>query len=303
MGSGIEPPGSLWRTRSSVVAPGGVVETRVRGLVLEKGTSMNPGTQEPLSPIVDLNTYPLLDDGFRRACKQTVDVDGVLVMRDFLRPAAIESVRHEGEANRHVAYFTANHHNIYLDPPDPAFPPDHPRNREVVSTKGCITTDQIPAESALRTLYDAPAFRDFLCAVFAEKELHEYADALSSINLHYADAGQELGWHFDNSSFAITLMIQKPERGGEFEYVKDVRDADAGEMNYDLAGQILDGNAPVETLSMDAGTLVLLRGRNSMHRVTPVEGARTRMLVVLAYNSAPGIALSESARLTFFGRL
>jgi hypothetical protein len=155
----------------------------------------------------------------------------------------------------------------------------------------------------LRALYDAAAFRAFLCAVLGEAELHDYADAVSSINLNYADAGQELGWHFDNSSFAITLMIQAPESGGAFEYVKDVRDADSGEMNYALAGKIIEGEVAPKTLSMEAGTLVLFRGRNSMHRVTPVTGQRTRMLVVLAYNTKPGISLSESARMTFFGRL
>jgi predicted 2-oxoglutarate/Fe(II)-dependent dioxygenase YbiX len=54
---------------------------------------------------------------------------------------------------------------------------------------------------------------------------------------------------------------------------------------------------------MPPGALVLFRGRNALHRVTPVKGRITRMLVVLAYNSAPGVALSESARMTFFGRL
>lgn len=142
-----------------------------------------------------------------------------------------------------------------------------------------------------------------MCAVLDEAELHEYGDTLSSINLHYASEGQELGWHFDNSSFAITLMIQQPEKGGAFEYVKDVRDADNGEMNYALTEKILDGEVGTKTLTMEAGTLVLFRGRNSMHRVTPVKGKRTRMLVVLAYNTEPGISLSESARMTFFGRL
>ena len=44
-------------------------------------------------------------------------------------------------------------------------------------------------------------------------------------------------------------------------------------------------------------------GRNSMHRVTPTVGERTRILVVLAYNTEPGVALSEAARMTFYGRL
>jgi len=54
---------------------------------------------------------------------------------------------------------------------------------------------------------------------------------------------------------------------------------------------------------MDAGSLVLFRGRDSMHRVTPNETDITRTLVVLAYNALPNIELSESARMTFYGRL
>lgn len=48
---------------------------------------------------------------------------------------------------------------------------------------------------------------------------------------------------------------------------------------------------------------MLFRGRNALHRVSPTEGDTTRMLVVLAYNAQPDIALSESARMTFYGRL
>jgi len=152
-------------------------------------------------------------------------------------------------------------------------------------------------------LYDASEFRDFMCVVLDIEELHEYVDPLSSINLHYASNGQELGWHFDNSSFAITLLIQPPVDGGEFEYVRDVRDADQGDMNYQLSKKVLDGKIPPEKLSLSAGSLVLFRGRNSIHRVTPAKGGQPRMLVVLAYNTEPGISLSESARMTFYGRL
>ncbi|NOX68974.1 MAG: 2OG-Fe(II) oxygenase [Gammaproteobacteria bacterium] len=256
-----------------------------------------------LSQVVDLEKCPLSSDGFRTACRRALSEDGALVMRDFMTTAALDSIRKDAVENQHSAYYTASKHNLYIAPSDPDFPPDHPRNREVLSSKGCITTDQIPADSALHCLYDAEEFRQFICAVLDEPELYEYADALSSINIHYAGEGQELGWHFDNSSFAITLMIQEAEEGGTFEYVKDVRDADSGEMNYDMAEKVLDGGIPADTLSAKAGTLVLFRGRNSMHRVTPVAGHRTRLLVVLAYNTESGISLSESARMTFYGRL
>ena len=250
-----------------------------------------------------LTQYPIDQEAFRVNCQQELDEHGVLVLPGFLPPEVVAHIADEGETCRHLAYYTTDKHNIYLKPNEPMLATDHPRNRLVSSSKGCITTDQLPADSWLRVLYDSNVFRSFLCAVLGEQLLFEYADPLSSINLHYAAQRQELGWHFDNSSFAITLLIQKPEAGAAFEYVKDVRDADSGEMNYQHAGKVLDGDVPVQTLSMEAGSLVLFRGRNSLHRVTPTIGNITRMLVVLAYNTEPDIALSESARMTFYGRL
>ena len=256
-----------------------------------------------LAGVVEQDRYRLDDPSFRRECRRVLEADGVVTMPGFLTSESVASIRQEGEDCKHLAFYTSSRHNVYLEPTDPTLPMEHPRNREVESSKGCITTHQVSIGSRLRQLYDSAEFRDFLCAVLGEEELHEYGDPLSSINLHYAAAGQQLGWHFDNSSFAITLLVQAPTGGGQFEYVKEVRDADAGEMNYELAGQVLDGTVSVQKLAMDAGSLVLFRGRNSMHRVTPTEGEVTRMLAVLAYNTASGIPLSESARMTFFGRL
>lgn len=255
-----------------------------------------------LNEIVDLGAYPITDAAFQAACRDRFNETGVLAMPGFILPSAIRGIAAEGQANRDSVYAKTEQHTVYLSPPDPAFAPDHARNRMVTSSKGCITDDLIPQESALRALYDAPEFRAFLCAVLGEEALYEYADPLSSINLHFAQRGQELGWHFDNSSFAITLMVQPPETGGAFEYVTDVRDADAGEMGFDVVDDVLDGRAEVKQLVVDAGTMLFFRGRNSMHRVAPNEGKRARMLAVLAYNSKPGVELSEAARMTFYGR-
>lgn len=255
-----------------------------------------------LAQIIDQTNYLITDPTYQAASRHKFNTSGVLVMPGFVRADAIASIHTEGQENHQHIWSDVKKHNVYLSAPDPEYPADHPRNRTVTSSKGCLTDDQVPVTSALRTLYNAPEFRAFLCAVLGEDQLFEYADPLSSINLHFAETGQELGWHFDNSSFAITLMVQPPETGGQFEYVTDVRDADAGEMSYTAVTDILDGRTPVETINVAAGTLVFFRGRNSMHRVAPNLGARTRVLAVLAYNTAPGIALSEEARMTFYGR-
>ncbi len=256
-----------------------------------------------LNQVVRLDRYPLDNEQFRSSCRASVDNDGLLILPGFLTADALQSVCAEANEKRNLAYYCVQEHNVCLTPPDAEFAADHSRNREVVSSKGCITDDQISPESTLRTLYNASLFREFLCAVLQVQALHEYVDSLSSINIHYASEGQELGWHFDNSSFAITLMIQEPVRGGEFQFIRGLRNSDRGEMNFDAVGDVLDDKCSPDTLKMQAGTLVLFRGRDAIHRVTPVRGNTTRMLAGFAYNAEPGIALSQSARMAFFGRL
>ena len=256
-----------------------------------------------LEDVIDLDTCPLGGENFTTSCTKTLVEDGVLTLPGFLRPKAIETLVAEAEAQQYKAYFTASTHNVYLTASCPELGEDHVYNRQLTSSKGCITTDQVLAESNLRTIYDSVFFRQFAACVVGEERLYEYADPLASINVHFASEGQELNWHFDNSDFAITLLLQAPQDGGIFEYARDLRNAEEGDMNYAGVTAILDGKTEPSVLSMEPGTLVLFRGRNSMHRVTPTIGDRTRILVVLAYNAAPGIALSESARMTFFGRL
>ena len=258
---------------------------------------------EVLNSVVDQTKYPLSNKSFISKCRHLIDEDGCVVLPGFLTKNAIRRLIEESNRNKHKAFYCKQEHSVYISPVDKNFPADHPRNRLVVSTKGCITDDQISEDSCLKVLYKAQLFRDFLAEVLGEQCLYGYADNLSSINIHYASETQELGWHFDNSSFAVTLLIQEPQKGGEFQYVRSFRNAETGEMNFDGVDRLLEDEVEYRSLVMNAGTLVLFRGKNSIHRVTPVKGAVTRILAVLAYNSEPNISLSETSRMTFYGRL
>jgi hypothetical protein len=133
--------------------------------------------------------------------------------------------------------------------------------------------------------------------------VHPYPDKLSSIVISVAGDGMELGWHFDTSASSVTMLLQSPVGGGVFEYVPNVRDAEAGDMAFGAVNRVLDGYISVQTLDFKPGDLVLFRGRNALHRVTPVEGTTTRSLVILAFNERPNTSMSEEALMTFFGRV
>ena len=256
-----------------------------------------------LSDLIDTDHHRLTDNHWLRTKKEELAAEGAVQMQAFLTPEALARLQTEAEAGLKEAYFKPQSHNIYLDKGDEGFSADHVRNRRLISSKGCITDDQIAEASVLKQIYHHPYFIAALCFILGEDALYPYADSLSSVNIHYARHSEELNWHFDNSSFAVTLMIQPARSGGAFEYVRDVRNADKGEMGFDTAAAVLEGRHQTDSLSLNAGDLLLFRGRNSLHRVTPVGDDSVRHLAVLAYNSQPGVSLSETAQMTFYGRV
>ncbi|MGI9598752.1 MAG: HalD/BesD family halogenase [Acidimicrobiales bacterium] len=255
-----------------------------------------------ISAIIDTNRHPLDDQLHADRCRLSLDREGALVLPGFLTDGGLAGVVAESAGREGEAFYADSTHNVYLTDPDPSLDNDHPFNRQVTSSKGLIADDQIPTDSPLRDIYNDATFRRFLCRVLGIDEIHPYADDLSSINLHFAAEGRELGWHFDNSSFAVTLLLQAPDGGGEFEYVPAVRHSASGDLAYDRVDAVLYGRASTSTVAFEPGDLVLFRGRDALHRVTPTVGRTTRMLVVFAFNDEPGIGLSRSALHTFYGR-
>jgi hypothetical protein len=71
-------------------------------------------------------------------------------------------------------------------------------------------------------------------------------------------------WHFDGNEFTISLSVEQPEQGGEFEYVPNMRSLE--DENFEGGRRVLDG------LVWEPGALQLFKGRYSLHRVTRVEG-------------------------------
>ena len=269
-----------------------------------------------LHEIVNLEQYRLhKHEAFAslvQASRKELCENSVVTLPNFLTQSALHSLVQETQRVQHKAFYRDENssHNIYLTQTDESKPLTHIYNRQVITSKGCVTNDQLPADSLLETLYHNQRFKQFLEQVLQMKKVYPYSprDRLSSITVHYNSEGEELGWHFDNSAFAITLLLQKPQDGGVFEYAPHIRNKDADTddqevtMGFKTVEGVVDGRIRPKQLELDAGTLVLFHGRNSLHRVTKVVGKTTRILVVLAYNEKEDMELPDDAKLIFFGR-
>jgi predicted 2-oxoglutarate/Fe(II)-dependent dioxygenase YbiX len=151
----------------------------------------------------------------------------------------------------------------------------------VVSDKSCAPHDVVLSNSYLETIYTSKKFQQFIQSVLSIEKIYPYADSLSYINYNFYQKNQQLGWHFDNASFAITLMIQSSSSGGKFQYVVDVRNVEKNTVNIPLIESVLQNKYPVEELQIEEGILVLFYGRNYLHRVTPITSTIPRVHATL----------------------
>lgn len=260
-----------------------------------------------LSPVIDLDRYPvgLLDSPRGRAmvafCRASLAFEGACQLPGFLRPDAVRQLVAETRATKDRAHRTDATHNVYFEDVPATTGHDDTLSLLQHSSKSAIAWDLVDADSPLRIAYESEELTGFLGQVLGITELHRFADPLGAASLMVFDEGDELGWHFDRSPFAVTVMLQPSAGGGAYEYHHDLRSAD-DENSDGVRAALRDERAGRITLPNEPGTLSVFRGRHSLHRVTPVRGDRARINAVLAYSERPGDTMNRLTQELFYGR-
>ncbi|MEJ6707257.1 MAG: 2OG-Fe(II) oxygenase [Amylibacter sp.] len=233
-------------------------------------------------------------------CRADIAADGMFNLEGLMRLAVAADVafglmpRFEAESFEH-----ARMHNIYFMKSIPDVPDNHPALKQFETSNRTLCGDQL-GQGALMALYEWPPFARFLAACMGKETLHTMADPLARVNVMAYREGQALNWHFDRSEFTTTLLLQAPEQGGEFEYCSDLRSD--GDPNYDGVARLLQGQEATCEITLSAGTLNVFAGKNTAHRVTPVEGDKDRVIAVFSYYETPDVMFSEEERVGFYGR-
>ncbi len=268
-------------------------------------------TSRPQAPryddVVDLARYPIHDPASTKyralvqACHDQLRDRGVAQLDGFLTPAAVGDMVALASQLAAQAWASDQTHTVYFEPPDDSAGPDHPRALLQRSAKKAIAYDQIPADAPIRRLYTSDDLTGFIAAVLGKPVLYRSADPLDALEIAIFDDGDELGWHFDNSEFSVTVMYQQSEAGGQFDYYPALRTAH--DDNYPAVQNVLLGSPDgVIRLPAGPGTLAVFRGRHALHRVTTVSGPRPRINSVLTYGEHPRMKLNELTQILFYGR-
>ncbi|MEM7139576.1 MAG: hypothetical protein AAF548_01010, partial [Actinomycetota bacterium] len=246
-----------------------------------------------LDALIDLDAFPIHDVASpTRADLVTTARDemrarGCFRIADFVRPDAIVTMAQEASRLHDQTFWSIQDHNPYFSPDDESFPDAHPRRRFQRRESGFINSDILDDHSLLRYLYDTDVLLHFIWECLGTPQpIYRWADPLGRNPYGVMEPGHYLPWHFDGNEFTVSVLVQKAESGGVFEYVPGIRSPEAE--NYDHIRHILDGGRDgVHELDLQPGDLQLFAGRFSMHRVTPIGGDTTRYVGLPTYVHDP----------------
>ena len=274
-----------------------------------RSSPLEPESEDAAAALIDRARYPIDDLGSPAAaaliaeCRRQLAATGACLLPDFLRPEVLDAMAAEAASLASLAHRTpGSRSTAYLEAPDESFPQGHPKRRMQPTSVGAVAYDLIPPEALLRRLYEWDGLLAFLAQALGREKLYRYADPLGALNVAVMEEGEGLLWHFDQTDFVVSLLLQRCAHGGVFEYAPLIRGPD--EPNYERVWRLLDGaREEVIALDMAPGTLVLFQGRYSIHRVTAVEGALPRLIVLLGYDTQPGTMSSERLKLRRYGRV
>ncbi len=261
--------------------------------------------------LIRRDLYPLDEAGNPRCgaiaarAKADLDRDQVCVLEDFITDAARQQMIADVMAILPEAFTNRSHRTCFLNQqPDPELPADHPKNIFFDASYRMMAYDLFDPDGALPAFYRWEPLRRFVAAVLGEDKLYLNADPYQPANVLCYGDGDRSTWHFDRGNeFTVTLMLQEPVAGGIFEIAPEIlerQDDDIVDM-APLAAVLNGDKTNVISVPRAPGSLVIFRGDRSLHRVSPIEGDRLRLMAVLVYEKEPGVMGRPEVNATVYG--
>ena len=259
--------------------------------------------------VIDLDRFPIDAAGSHawlqlvEDTRQKLRGDGCAVLEGFVRNDFLpELVKEADNASPH-AHASKNRTNAYFTKDDESLPENHPKRRFYDRSNAFIPADNFGKNSALRAIYEWPAFFDFIREVLDETDesFFRYEDPLADVIVNMADEGNGFPWHFDTNNYTVTLALQNADEGGDFDYAPNIR---TGNENFDEVRKVLDGTSSVvKTLHLKPGDLQIFKGRYSLHRVAPLKGPTPRYVAIFSFVEEPGMVGSPERTKQLYGRV
>jgi len=274
-----------------------LIENNMNTLLSADRNSGEVSAQD-MNKLIDFDRYPIdrleskVGQRLVAQCRADLDDCAAAILPGFVRQSAILKMAKEAESLVQVAHRYKGNRAPFYDVDDNERSDDDGLQFRVRSTRHpnryCqILNYQIPNSSDLRAIYLWPPLTEFIRQVLNVEHLFLSQCPHLALTMKVAYEGDTDGWHYDPNDGVITLVLQTPDSGGEFEYAPDIRNKN--DQNYVGVDRLF--KAPeVEAIrpTLEPGTFTFFNGRYSMHRVRPVGVTRQpRIVSIFSFDQRP----------------
>ena len=256
-----------------------------------------------LNGIIDLNRYPILSlnevngRGTLQDCHSQLEKNSLCLLPKFVTKQFISEVLMEIRENNNKAFYREHWRSAF----GASRPLSGLKSAKTRASMHSIAFDIFPETSKLRSLYESELFTKFLKKVLKKDKFFKCADKMVSCIVTICRENDELGWHYDPNDGVVTLMLQKSEVGGKFEFAPNSHPNEEIINEHEQA--IVSGSRyNTNLVDQDAGTLSIFNGSKALHRVTPVGKGEERIMAIFSYSDTPGYVFRDDVRQNFFGR-
>ena len=274
-----------------------LIENNMNTLLSADRNSGEVSAQD-MKKLIDLDRYPI--DRLNNKpgqllvaqCRSDLEDSAAAILPSFVRQSAILKMAEEAESLVQVAHRYDGDRAPFYDVDDNERSDDDSLQSRVRSARHpnryCqILNYQIPNSSDLRAIYLWPPLTEFIRQVLNVEHLFQSQCPHLALTMKVAYEGDTDGWHYDPNDGVITLVLQTPDNGGEFEYAPDVRNQN--DQNYAGVDRLYK-SPDVEAIrpTLEPGTFTFFNGRYSMHRVRPVGLTRQpRIVSIFSFDQRP----------------
>jgi hypothetical protein len=249
---------------------------------------------------INLSEYPIdqpdsakFKDLIARKSKE-LSATGLINLENFLTQEGVNAFRTEVYDRVPDAYYSVHGAQAYFND----FPGGIPDN--VVGSETYCMGHHVLQGSTMDALYRWEPTRQFIAALTENTEVFLHEDPTNALVIQIYKPGCWTGWHFDRAIFTTIINLGEPEAGGVFECAPDIRTED--DPGYDdVRDVLLNRSDQVQRYNTRSGSLTLMLGRYSIHRVTKVEAEADRISLVLKYETKPGVHISAADRKWIYG--
>jgi hypothetical protein len=236
------------------------------------------------------SAYQSLVIKVREELKET----GLINLENFLTPKGIDVFRDEVYAREPEAYNSVHGAQGYFNDFPTAIP-----DGVVGSDTFCLGHHKL-ANTAMDELYRWEPTSKLIADLTGNSEVFLHEDPTNALVVQMYKPGCWTGWHFDRAVFTTIINLGEPASGGVFECAPDIRTED--DPHYAAVGEVLHNQSKqVQRHDMQTGSLTLMLGRYSLHRVTKIAPGTDRISLVLKYETQPGVFISAVDRKWIYG--